>query len=224
MSEKNDKEEKIEIEEIRIYGLPKGTVLWPTAITAIIFGILISINPKWQSALSTAFLVIFTLNLLILYFEFSRGAVMGITGVLFGLIILYIYLKDKFNLPSIGKVEAGLTGASGDFLLVFGIILLIMILLGWIVKRQFDYFIITRNELIRKHGILGDAQRFNAQNIVFNKKIADIFESFLLFGSGNLTLYPPGKEEIFYIENVPQINKKEKMLSMLLSKLEVDMN
>jgi len=221
---KTKEEKEVQVEEIRIYGLPKGTVLWPTGVVAVIFGILISIKPEWQSALSTAFLVIFTLNLLILYFEFSRGAVMGITGILFGLIILYIYLKDKYNLPSIGKIERGLTGASGDFLFVFGIILLTMILLGWIVKRQFDYFIITRNELIRKHGILGDAQRFNAQNIVFNKNIADIFESILLFGSGNLTLYPPGKEEIFYIENVPQINKKEKLLSQLLSKLEVDMN
>ncbi len=210
-----------EIEEVKFYGLPKGTVLWPTATFAIIFGILAKINPSWEDSLSIAFLIIFTLNLLILYFEFSRGAVMGIAGIIFGLLILYLWLQDTRDVPSIG-IEAGLRGASGDFLITFGAILLIMIFLGIIVKRTFDYFVVTRNELIRKHGILGDAQRFSAQHMVFHKQINDVFESLLLGGSGTLTVIPPGKADIFIIENVPRINEVERKLSYLLSKLEVD--
>ncbi|MHA2171713.1 MAG: hypothetical protein ACXAB7_17640 [Candidatus Kariarchaeaceae archaeon] len=225
MSEEDDKKKKTEIESVRIYGLPKGVVLWPTALTAIICGILaINVDESdFEQTLSIIFLIIFTLNLAILYFDFSRGVVVGLIGISFGLGTLLIVNKDKLPLEQTGEnLEQGIEGASGEFLLVYGIILLTMMFLGYMFNKSFNYFIVTRNELISKTGILGDARRYGAPNLSITKTIPDIFESLIMFGAGNLLLVTPNKDAQFFIQNVPHINRVEKQLRDLLSKLEVE--
>ncbi|MHA2254172.1 MAG: hypothetical protein ACXAD7_27740 [Candidatus Kariarchaeaceae archaeon] len=220
-----EEQKKTDIESVRIYGLPKGVVLWPTAITAIIFGILaINVNESdFEQTLSIIFLIIFTLNLAILYFDFSRGVVVGLIGISFGLGTLLIVNKDKLPLEQTGEnLEQGIEGASGEFLLVYGIILLTMMFLGYMFNKSFNYFIVTRNELISKTGILGDARRYGAPNLSITKTIPDIFESLIMFGAGNLLLVTPNKDAQFFIQNVPHINRVEKRLRELLSKLEVE--
>ena len=212
-------------EKIRIVGLPKGTVLWPTAITAIIGGIIALMIPSSADTISMIFLVIFTLNLMILFFEFSRGVVVGIFGIIIAIIALLISFGDKLNLSNVSSgLKTGVSGASGEFLLLFGGILLLMILLGWWFKKTFNYYEITRNELIEKTGILGDARRYSTPDMIIRKAIPDIFESLILFGSGRLTLIPHNKDEVFIIENVPRINKVEDKIRELLSKIDVDVN
>lgn len=225
MTEKKPKPKKKEKESIRIFGMPKGVVLWPTALTAIIGGI-ISINvndTELEKTLSTIFLLIFTLNLAILFFDFSRGAVVGLAGLLFGLGTLAVVNKE--NIPFEGllnNLDKGTGGATGEFLLIYGLILLIMMLLGYLFNKTFNYYIVSRNELVSKTGILGDARRYGAPNLSITKTIPDVFESIIMFGAGNLLLVTPNRDAHFYIENVPRINRVEKQLRDLLSKLDVE--
>ncbi|MHA2089815.1 MAG: hypothetical protein ACW98K_03055, partial [Candidatus Kariarchaeaceae archaeon] len=163
------------------------------------------------------------LNLAILYFDFSRGVVVGLIGISFGLGTLLIVNKDKLPLEQTGEnLEQGIEGASGEFLLVYGIILLTMMFLGYLFNKTFNYFIVTRNELISKTGILGDARRYGAPNLSVTKTIPDIFESLIMFGAGNLLLVTPNRDAQFFIQNVPHINRVERQLRDLLSKLEVE--
>jgi len=225
MTDKESKKQKKVSESVRIFGMPKGVVLWPSSLTAIISGIIaINVNRNdIEKTLSIIFLVIFTLNLAILYFDFSRGVVVGLIGILFGLGTLAIVNKETIPFERIVSImEQGIGGASGEFLLIYGLILLLMMSLGYLFNRSFNYYIVTRNELISKTGILGDAKRYGAPNLSITKTIPDIFESIIMFGAGNLLLVTPNRDAQFYIENVPHINRVEKRLRELLSKLDVE--
>lgn len=208
--------------EVRIAGLPKGTVLWPTAVTAIVISFLARIDSlSGSSTLGYVFLGVFTANLLILYFEFGRGTVVAIAGLIIGSIFGLAWLSEKYDYnitPSF--VGDGATGAEPDFYLLLGLILLILIVLGAFVHRKFHYFILGSNELVAKTGILGDAARYNAPQMSFRKEKPDIFESFLLLGSGRLTLVA-GRTEVFVIDNVPRIDKIEEQITEILGKLDV---
>ena len=107
-------------------------------------------------------------------------------------------------------------------LAIVALILLIMMCLGYLFNRTFNYYIISRNELVSKTGILGDARRYGAPNLSITKTIPDVFESIIMFGAGNLLLVTPNRDAHFYIENVPHINRVEKQLRDLLSKLDVE--
>lgn len=223
MTEKALKKKKKEKESIRIFGMPKGVVLWPTSLTAIICGIIAIIVDDIDKTLSTIFLLVFTINLAILFFDFSRGAVVGLVGIVFGLGTLAVVNKENIPFERIfDTLEQGIGGASGEFLLIYGLILLLMMSLGTLFNRTFNYYIVSRNELVSKTGILGDARRYGAPNLSITKTIPDIFESLIMFGAGNLLLVTPNRDAHFYIENVPHINRVEKRLRDLLSKLDVE--
>ncbi|OLS28166.1 MAG: hypothetical protein HeimC2_08210 [Candidatus Heimdallarchaeota archaeon LC_2] len=223
MTEKALKKKKKEKESIRIFGMPKGVVLWPTSLTAIICGIIAIIVDDIDKTLSTIFLLVFTINLAILFFDFSRGAVVGLVGIVFGLGTIAVVNKENIPFERIlDTLEQSIGGASGEFLLIYGLILLLMMLLGTLFNRTFNYYIVSRNELVSKTGILGDARRYGAPNLSITKTIPDIFESLIMFGAGNLLLVTPNRDAHFYIENVPHINRVEKRLRDLLSKLDVE--
>lgn len=209
------------LESIKIVGLPKGSILWPTGVAALILGILGWLNDSNENFYSTIFLVVFTLNLLVLFYDFSRGVVVGIFGMLFGIIALLI--SFDVSLPLGDTVEEGIAGASGPFLMIFGAVLMIIMITAYWFKRSFDYFIVSSNEIVKKQGILGDAERYNAPNVSTETNIPDVFESLILFGSGNLIINTKSGRS-YLIENVPRINAVDKKLTELLGRIEVDTN
>ncbi len=221
MSKKNKKDEKEKsIQKIKFVGLPKGSILWPTAATSLILGIVGFIFPDAVSSFSIIFLSVFTINLLILFFDFSRGAVVG----LIGLVVASISLAYSFDikLPFQNLIDHGIIGgASSEFFALYGIVFLILLFFAIVFKRSFDYFELSSNELIRKFGILGDSQRYNAPNIQIKKHINDVFESILLFGAGDLIIITTKGQE-FHINNVPRINRLEKKMTKILSRLDVE--
>lgn len=208
------------IQKIRIMGLPKGTILWPTAATSLILGLIGFIFPDAVSSFSIIFLSVFIINLLILFFDFSRGAVVGIVGlVIAGFSLAYSF---DISLPFTNLIDKGIIGgASSEFFTLYGLIFLVLLFFAIVFKRSFDYFELSSNELIRKFGILGDSQRYNAPNIQIKKHITDVFESILLFGAGDLVLITSKGQE-FHIYNVPRINRLEKNITKILSSLDVE--
>ena len=215
---KNTKDKNIQ--KIKIIGLPKGSILWPTAATSLILGLVGFIFPDAVSSFSIIFLSVFIVNLLILFFDFSRGAVVGIVG----LIIAGFSLAYTFDIssPFTNLIDNGIIGgASSGFFTFYGLIFLLLLFFAILFKRSFDYFEISSNELIRKFGVLGDSQRYNAPNIQIKKHINDVFESLLLFGAGDLILITSKGQE-FHINNVPRINRLEKNITKILSRLDVE--
>jgi len=213
-----------ELENIRIIGLPKGSILWPTFAFAFIggiIGLITNSNTGVMNVISGLFLIVATFNIIILFFDFSRGSIFGI----FGLIIAIIVLLVNFHVTILSSItsflESGIAGVSPEFLFIFGFIFLFLLMVAVFVRRSFDYFIVGSNEIVRKEGFLGDASRFNAVDVQIDKRISDVFESLLLFGSGDLTLKTNRGQE-FHILNVPRINKVEKEIRRILGKIEVD--
>jgi hypothetical protein len=208
------------IHKIKIMGLPKGSILWPTAATSLILGLVGFIFPDAVSSFSIIFLSVFIVNLLILFFDFSRGAVVGIVGlVIAGFSLAYSF---DISLPFTNLIDNGIIGgASSEFFALYGLIFLVLLFFAIVFKRSFDYFELSSNELIRKFGILGDSQRYNAPNIQIKKHINDVFESILLFGAGDLVLITSKGQE-FHINNVPRINRLEKNITKILSRLDVE--
>ncbi len=215
---KNTKDKNIQ--KVKIIGLPKGSILWPTAATSLILGLIGFIFPDAVSSFSIIFLSVFIVNLLILFFDFSRGAVVGIVGLaIAGFSLAYTF---DISLPFSNLIDNGIIGgASSEFFVLYGLIFLVLLFFAIVFKRSFDYFELSSNELIRKFGILGDSQRYNAPNIQIKKHISDVFESILLFGAGDLVLITSKGQE-FHINNVTRINRLEKNITKILSRLDVE--
>lgn len=215
---KNKKEK--EIHKVKFVGLPKGSILWPTAATSLVLGLVGFIFPAAVDSFSIIFLTVFTINLLILFFDFSRGAVVGIIGLIIaGTSLAYSF---DYSLPFKNLIDNGIIGgASSEFFTLYGLVFMLLLFIAIVFKRSFDYFELSSNELIRKFGILGDSQRYNAPNIQIKKHINDVFESLLLFGAGDLILITAKGQE-FHINNVPRINRLEKKITQILSRLDVE--
>ena len=217
MSNKAKDEKKKSVESIRIYGLPKGSILWPTAVTAIVIGALGFIP---HVDLTSVFFIVFGFNLMVLFFDFSRGVVVGIFGIIVAALALMYAFKVEF--PAHKVVDNGIiSGASPEFMLTFGILFLVIWLLAVWMHKSFDYYEVSSNEIVKKTGMLGDAQRFGAPNVQIKKEITDVFESLLLFGAGNLVIQTQTGQE-FHILNVPRINKVELDMRKILGRLDVE--
>ena len=211
------------VPEIKIFGTPKGAVLWPSAVTAIIVGILSKVDTfSTTNALAYIFFGVFTLNLLILFFEFGRGAVVAIAGLIIAAIFGFAWASEKYGFNiSFNFGGDGSTSATASFYLLFGFILLSLILLGTFTQRYFHYYVISPNEMIIKSGMFGDSARFPTSRMVVLKEKPDIFESLLLFGSGQLRIMTADHSSIFIIDNVPRIDKVDDKLHEMLGKIEV---
>ena len=88
-------------------------------------------------------------------------------------------------------------------------------------NSRFDYWEITRNELLHHHGMWGSIERFPAPNLRITKEIDDLFE-FLLTGAGRLVLYPASERRAIVLDTVFRVNQKEDRIKNLLSRISVD--
>jgi hypothetical protein len=203
------------VQRVYLVSYPKIVFLYPTFLAAIVAGIYMlvagdapGVEPGRHrhdtEMLSLVFLIVLTLNLVVLSFDFPRATSLTlfflIAAVVLGAVLLF-----KFNpqlLPVIGEWFAKLSPwANAQFYLIFaGIATLIYI--GVLVSVQFDL------------------ERFSAPNLRFDKEINDIFE-YLLLRSGRLILHPSNERRAIVLENVFFISKKEKQLTQMLGALQV---
>ena len=80
---------------------------------------------------------------------------------------------------------------------------------------RFNYWVVRRNELLHKHGFLGDVKRYHAQSVTIHKEIPDIFE-FILLRAGTIIIHLEGEDRAVVLENVVGINKKEQEVKSIL--------
>ncbi|MEM7810984.1 MAG: hypothetical protein AAF532_05855 [Planctomycetota bacterium] len=221
------------VEKIYLVSYPKVIMLYPTLVASLVMGLIsLFAGPAAADAAEAAgtfdamlgliFLGVFTLNLIVLAFDFPRTTSLTLMFFLFavgfGCVLLFRSYPDL--LPNVTVFLQQLKPiANADFYLtIFGILTVIFICV--FIGVQFDYWEIGPNELLHHHGIMSNLKRYAAPQLRVEKEIPDIFE-YLLLRSGRLILHPSNEPRAIVLDNVPFIGWKEKKITKLLGALQV---
>lgn len=207
---------------------PKIVFLYPTFLAALLAGLwtlaqMSSGVPLDEVSLTPGriFWWVFVINLAAMAFDFTRGEFVALV-LFFGVITLSILILDgKWHLVEPVRralAHVQLRAHPHLYLLMaaaMGVTFLLVFLGG-----RFDYWEITHNELLHHRGLLGDVERFPAQNLRKTKEITDLFE-FCLLGAGRLVLHPHGAQRSIVLENVLFVNRREQEIQRMLAQLAV---
>jgi len=208
---------------------PKIVFLYPTFLLAIIAAVWTHflgkpLDPESHVAavIGTMFLGLFTVNLVILAFDFPRTTSLTLfffaAAVVMGLILLFTFQPNL--LPEITHfIYRFHPEANSHFYVAIAFILGAMFVAVAVVVR-FDYWEVRGNELLHHHGFLSNLERLSAPNLRMEKEINDIFE-FLLLQSGRLIIYTSNDRQPIVQDNVPFIDKKEQAVMRMLGALQV---
>ncbi|MHC4952645.1 MAG: hypothetical protein ACYTGZ_02050 [Planctomycetota bacterium] len=184
-------------------------LLQPESLTDASQGLSITIGQIWMA--------LFTFNVLVISFEFSRIRSVAISF----LIIAFILAASQFGW--LGNLTDFLTGLSlvmnKAFYFTIGIIFTLIFLLVFI-NTRFSYWEIQPNEILHHHGFLGDVHRYPTRGLRMKKEITDVLE-YILLRAGTLVLDPQGEERPIVLENVIGLNQVEDKIQRLLGTMKV---
>ncbi|XZE55434.1 hypothetical protein SH139x_001445 [Planctomycetaceae bacterium SH139] len=203
---------------------PKMIFLWPTALTSLIAGLLTWFAPDWSGTLGHIFVLIFTLNLAVLTFDFPRSTSLTIFIAVISLGLGVILLNQQFGI--IAPVQSwfaslDIAASSGFYLAIF--VAMLVLFTGMAIVTRFDYWELTNNELIHHTGLLGDVERYSTAGLKLNTELNDVFE-YLLAGAGRIIMNIPGHPRPFVLDNVLRINKVLVVSKDLLSRRIVEVS
>ncbi|MFW9986104.1 MAG: hypothetical protein ACFFDJ_06050 [Candidatus Odinarchaeota archaeon] len=223
-----------EIQEVTVRGYPKTVLFYPMAFISVVIAAAINLlafiylipdpNFYWRLVYTLTFIwfVLFLFNLLLVTFDIGKNIIVAIALIIVIVILaLALYITGTGVFPFIDPSFLGLY-ININSMFAFFIIFLFVIFIAWIRARIY-YFRITSNEIVYKKGILGDVERFGTTNVMFHKEICDIFE-YLLLRSGRLTFTIPGRKTTVVLDTVPNVNKVEQQILLLLRRIEVDLD
>lgn len=203
-------------ERIVIRTYPKTVFMYPTALTALLAGVLGTTGLVNEATLGFIFCVVLFFNLLVISFEFRKHT--PVVLLLVGLVVVLggVLLNERLALVStISSLYARLhLTANPQF--YFGVAAAFFVLFFLIaIDTRFDYWEVRGNEILHHTGFLGDCERFPAQSMRVRKEITDIFE-YLLLLSGRLIIYPRGRDQAIVLDHVPRINQVERRMEAML--------
>ena len=175
-----------------------------------------------QAVVGWLFLVVLSINLVVLSFDFPRATslIIFFCIVAIGLGIWLVAVKFPSVLPILGDFVASIQPMANATFYWFFVAVLGIIYLGVWINTRFDYWEVRPNELLHHHGFLSDLERVSAPHLRIEKEINDIFE-YLLLGSGRLILTPSNERRSIVLDNVLWISKKEKSITRMLGALQV---
>jgi hypothetical protein len=223
-------EARKEIDRIVIRSWPKTVLLYPTLLLSVVFGVLML---KWgdpessrSQALATAWLIVFAMNIAVMTFQFSRVTSLAGAFAILSAVFLALFLGEKYDLRVFQWITSLVRslgpGANGEFYLCIAGVLLIMFLCMFLRTRT-DWWEVNQNLLIHHHGLMGNVERWPAQNLRFTMEIEDLAE-YAMLHSGTLVFQPPGEGKAIRLETVAGINRVEKALKEILSRMSVDLD
>lgn len=236
-------------EVIKIVPYPKIVFLYPTLLAALIAAVYLSIvgAPDWVPAapaaqaggeaaaapevarargasITTVFLIVLALNLVILAFDFPRtiSLTLFFFVVAVAMALWLLFLKRPDLVPALSELLHQYQPlANATFFWTITGVLGVLFFLAYCTTR-FDYWEVRRNELLHHHGILSNLERFPAPNLRIDKEITDVFE-YLLLGAGRLILQISSERRAIILDNVPFISRKEGALTRMLGALHVEL-
>lgn len=175
-----------------------------------------------QAIVGWLFLVVLSVNLVVLSFDFPRATSLIIFFVIVAIALGLWLVGVKFPdvLPAVGNFFAHIQPIANATFYWFFVTVMGIIYLGVWINTRFDYWEVRPNELLHHHGMLSDLERISAPHMRIDKEINDIFE-YLLLGSGRLILTSASEQRAIVLENVPWISRKEKAITRMLGALQV---
>lgn len=213
-------DEKIsQVERTVLRPYPKVVFFYLTWIAALACGLITrfaadaeNADDRFAVVCTYIFLWVFTFNLLVIAFEFGRMVSVAVLSLVLSLIFLGLwlgFLSDLFTFLTDIDPKAD----HKFFFFVFAVFSVIFLLV--FIQTRFNYWVVRRNELLHKHGFLGDVKRYHAQGLKLHKEIPDVLE-FLLLRSGTIVLHPEGESRSIVLENIIGINVKEVEVKQIL--------
>lgn len=219
------------VKSIFLISYPKVVFLYPSLLTALFCGLYMTFSGGGEeltpantsaTAVSSLFLCVLAINLVVVSFDFPRTTSLTLffflAALFTGAVLLFRSYPDI--LPAATNLVKMLHPiANAHFYYLYsGFMLLIYIAVA--INVQFDYWEVRPNELLHHHGILSDLKRYSAPHLRIDKEINDVFE-YLLLRSGRLILQARGENRAIILENVFFINRKEAELTKMLGALQV---
>ncbi len=219
------------VNKVVIRPYPKVIFFYPTFLVAVFCWLLLfsddaataEVDPMLLSAGSLGFIfcLAFTINILVISFEFNR--IVTITCIVLAIALLFgsLWLNGKYEFAeSIAGIFGKINIVANQQFYGYMSLLFFLVYLFVFVTTRFNYYEITHNEILHHHGYLGDIERFPAPNLRLTKEINDVFE-FALALSGRLILFPANERKAIVLDNVLHVNKIETHLTRLLGQISV---
>lgn len=196
---------------------PKMIFLWPTCLFSLFMGLATQFSPANASLWGGIFLIVLGLNLVVLTFEFPRATSLLVTFGVIIVVLALVLINSRFPIvePLHNALRKLQPSASPTFYYIWFIIQALLFAGMWVVTR-FEYWVLTPNELVRHHGLLGDVERFSTAGLKLNKEIQDIFE-YVLAGAGRVVMNVPGNNRPIILDNVLNISKIEQRSDKILN-------
>jgi len=230
-----DEPEEEYLDRVKIRSYSSMILFFPSFIVSLTLGITqlllnryrvlpledIVVGPGYMDIIGIIFMIFFSLNLILIAFDFNRAR-----SIIIALLIIIVlggfFLLNAFFgfLENIQLTMRVYLSTQVYFALA---ILLFLILIITIIAANTNYYIVEGNELLHRKGILGGIERYPATNMSIVKEYPDIIE-WAFFRFGTLILTPPRATKSIILKNVPGIDKKEKAINEILSRLKVDIN
>jgi hypothetical protein len=231
-AEASPKADRDASDSIILIPFPKIVFLWPAFLVAVVAALYMHFTTGSTVAISDAgagavamgwtFLIVLSLNLVVLSFDFPRTTSLTLFFVIVALVLggalAIVYFPDV--LPQVSERLAAIQPeANATFYYIFSGVMA-LIYLGVFLNTKMDYWEVRPNELLHHHGILSDLERFPAPHLRLDKEINDIFE-YMLLGSGRLILHPSNERRAVVLDNVLWISSKERAITKMLGALQV---
>jgi hypothetical protein len=215
-----------EPKSIYLIDYPKIVFMYPTFLFSMLAGLLTQFvagdSVGWQSSIGVIFWWVFTLNLIVLSFDFPRTTsltlIFFLLALFLGSYLLFNNYPDLFPLfTKFLNMFKPYANATFYYMisLTFGILFLLVY-----IHTHFDFWEVRPNELVHHHGFLSDMERISAPNMKIDKEINDLFE-YVLLRSGRLILHPSNEPRAIVLQNVLMIGKKEEQITRMLGALQV---
>jgi hypothetical protein len=215
-----DSADKSAQERIILISYPKIVFLWPSFLAALVAGLYMlfadaqppadAAEMPGQALVSWLFLVVLSINLVVLSFDFPRATSLIIFFVIVAIALGVGLIGMKFPtvLPAVSGWISGIRPmANATFYWFFVTVMGVIYAAVWV-------------NTLHHHGFLSDLERFPAPQLRIDKEINDIFE-YLLMGAGRLILHPSNERRAIVLENVLWISGKEKAITRMLGALQV---
>lgn len=215
---KSSGSKKLHVERTVLRPYPKVVFFYLTWIAALVCGIVTAMTSsgdnaeRVQETWTYIFLWVFTFNLLVVAFEFSRIMSVAVLFICLAFVFLGLwqgFLSNIFSFLTDIKPKAD----HHFYFFVFTVFTLIFLLV--FVQTRFNYWIVRQNELLHKHGFLGDVRRYQAQDIKIDKEIPDVLE-WLLLRSGRMVIHSEHEQRAIVLDNIIGINRKEAEVKEIL--------
>jgi len=235
--EKDEEDEPDEeyIDRVKIRSYSSMILFFPSFIIALTFGItqlllnragrapleIATVNSGYMDILGIIFLIFFSLNLILIAFDFNSARTIIISLLLVIAVGAFFLLNAVYGFLESIQLTMRVYFSTQVYLAIAS--LLFVILLVTVIVAHTNYYIVEGNELLHRKGLLGGIERYPATNMSIIKEYPDIIE-YGLFKFGTLILTPPRATKSIILKNVPRIDKKEKIINEILSRLKVDIN